>query len=86
MGGATHMLVIEDAIEKGIKKLNMGYGFASYKQRWNAEPTSDLVDYFYFRPNLIGGLLYLGSQLKEFIDDQRPKLNRLMGKAIHFRN
>ena len=86
VGGATHMLVIEDAIEKGIKKLNMGYAFASYKQRWNAEPTSDLVDYFYFRPNLIGGLLYLGSQLKEFIDDQRPKLNRLMGKAIHFRN
>lgn len=86
VGGATHMLVIEDAIKKGIKKLNMGYGFASYKQRWNAQPTSDLIDYFYFRPNLIGGMLYLGSQFKEFIDDQRPKLNRLMGKAIHFRN
>ena len=86
VGGATHMLVIEDAIEKGIKKLNMGYGFASYKQRWNAEPTSELVDYFYFRPNLIGAMLYLGSRLKEFIDDQRPKLNRLMGKAIHFRS
>jgi|GEM_PF-3113105 len=86
VGGATHMLVIEDAIAKGIKKLNMGYGFASYKQRWNAEPTSDLIEYFYFRPNILGGLLYLASQVKEFVDDQRPKLNRLMGKAIHYRN
>ena len=86
VGGATHMLVIEDAIKNNIKHLNMGYGFASYKHRWNAEPDSDLVDYFYFRPNLIGGLLYLGSQLKEYIDDQRPKINRLMGKAVHFRN
>lgn len=86
VGGATHMLVIEDAIEKGINKLNMGYGFASYKKRWNAEPTSELIDYFYFKPNLIGSLLYFGSQLKELIDDQRPKLNKLMGKAIHFRN
>ncbi len=86
VGGATHMLVIEDAIEKGITQLNMGYGFASYKQRWNAVPTSELVDYFYFKPNMIGSLLYFGSQLKEFIDDQRPKLNKLMGKAIHFRS
>ncbi len=64
----------------------MGYGFASYKQRWNAVPMSELVDYFYFRPSLIGGLLYFGSQFKEFLDDQRPKLNKLMGKTVHFRS
>ena len=81
VGGSMHMCVIEDAIDKGLKKLNMGYGFGEYKQRWNAEPISALTNYIYFRPSFMGKLVYDACSLKKFADNYLPKSSRKISKT-----
>ena len=69
VGLAMHFHVIEDAIESGIKTFNMGDGDSGYKQRWGAVPGVRLIDYIYFKPNLIGNFFYAGLMLKEKLED-----------------
>ena len=65
VGLAMHFHVIEDAINTGIKIFNMGDGDSGYKQRWGAMPGTRLVDYIYFKPNIIGNFFYTGLMLKD---------------------
>ncbi len=65
VGLAMHFHVIEDAINTGIKIFNMGDGDSGYKQRWGAVPGTRLVDYIYFKPNVIGEFFYSGLRLKD---------------------
>ena len=50
--------MLQDAILMGIQTVNLGDGDAEYKDRWGAKPGSQLIDYIYFRPSLLGHLLY----------------------------
>lgn len=50
--------MLQDAILMGIQTVNLGDGDAEYKDQWGAKPGSQLVDYIYFRPSLLGHLLY----------------------------
>ena len=79
VGLAMHFHVIEDAINTGIKIFNMGDGDSGYKQRWGATPGARLIDYIYFKPNIIGNFFYTGLMLKEklesVIQSSRSKFN-----------
>lgn len=59
--------MLQDSIHAGIKTVNFGDGDAEYKERWGAKPGSKLVDYIYFRPNLLGRLLYSVLRASEVI-------------------
>ena len=50
--------MLQDSINMGIKTVNLGDGDFEYKDRWGAKPGSQLADYIYFRPNMLGRLLY----------------------------
>lgn len=62
----------EDAVNCGIKSVDMGTGEADYKTRWGAKLDSRIVDYVYLPPNMIGRLAYSGIMLRknfqQFID------------------
>lgn len=59
--------MLQDSIHMGIKAVNLGDGDAKYKDRWGAKPGSKLVDYVYFRPSLLGSLLYSILKISEII-------------------
>ena len=59
--------MLQDAIHMGIETVNLGDGDAEYKDRWGAKPGSQLIDYIYFRPSLIGRLLYSILKASEII-------------------
>jgi hypothetical protein len=50
--------MLQDSIHMGIKTVNFGDGDDEYKDRWGAKSGSQLVDYIYFRPDMLGRLLY----------------------------
>lgn len=79
VGLSMHFHVIEDAVNTGIKIFNMGDGDSGYKQRWGAIPGTRLVDYIYFKPNIVGNLFYSGLMLKDklqsFVQSSRSKFN-----------
>lgn len=52
--------MFEDAIDNGIKVVNMGTGEADYKARLGAELDSRIVDYIYLPPTLMGRSIYAG--------------------------
>ena len=54
LGIIIDSFMYEDAIESGVRILDMGTGEADYKARWGAVPGSRVIDYIYFPPNLIG--------------------------------
>lgn len=49
----------------GFKTVNFGLGEAEYKDRWGAKPGSQLVDYIYFRPGILGYILYSALKIRE---------------------
>ena len=51
--------MLKDSIICNLKTVNLGDGEADYKKCWGARSGSQLVDYIYFRPNLIGHIIYL---------------------------
>ena len=57
--------MLQDSIYMGIKTVNLGDGDFEYKDRWGAKPGSQLADYIYFRPNMLGRLLYLALKASE---------------------
>jgi hypothetical protein len=57
--------MLQDSIRMGIKKVNLGDGDAEYKDRWGAKPESQLIDYIYIRPGILGHLLHLGIKIWE---------------------
>lgn len=79
VGLAMHFHVIEDAINAGIKIFNMGDGDSGYKQRWGATAGTRLVDYIYFKPNVLGYCIYSGLTLKDklqsIVQSSRSKFN-----------
>ena len=68
VGLAMHFHVIEDAIKMQIKVFNMGDGDSGYKQRWGAVAGARLIDYVYFKPNIIGNTIYAGLMCKEKLE------------------
>ncbi len=50
--------MLQDSIHMGIKTVNLGDGDAEYKDRWGAKPGSQLADYIYFRPSMLGYFLH----------------------------
>ena len=60
--------MFEDAIESGMKIVNMGDGEAKYKDQWGVEAGSQLKDYVYFRPSVLGWIAYIGIRLKSIFD------------------
>lgn len=67
VGILVHNCMFEDAIESGIKTLDMGDSNPEYKARWGAQPGSRIVDIMYFPPTVIGQLAYSGLKVKDSI-------------------
>ena len=67
VGLSTYTYVIEDAINMGIKVFNMGDSDSGFKKRWGAVPGPRLVDYIYFKPDILGTVLYTGLNIKDRI-------------------
>ena len=65
VGILVHNFMFEDAINDGVKTLDMGDGNADYKARWGAKPGSRIVDFIYLPPTMIGQLAYSGLKLKD---------------------
>ncbi len=59
--------MLQDSIHMGIKTVNFGDGDAEYKDRWGAKSGSQLVDYIYFRPNMLGYLFHSVLKVRETI-------------------
>jgi hypothetical protein len=66
-----HLFV--DAIEKGLKSVNMGDGYGYYKSRWGAVPSAHLRNYIVFQPSLVGQGMRLAALSKERL--QRLRLS-----------
>jgi len=56
VGIIADMSMFEQALEAGIKVVNMGDGESDYKRRWGAEPSEELQSLYFFRPGAIGWL------------------------------
>ena len=69
VGIISYSYMFEDAIKAGMKIVDMGWGEADYKDRWGAELGSQITDYIYFPPKVIGRLAYLGFKLKSLISN-----------------
>lgn len=50
--------MLQDSIHMGFKTVNFGLDQAEYKDRWGAKHGSQLVDYIYFRPGMLGYFLH----------------------------
>jgi hypothetical protein len=57
--------MLQDSIHMGFKTVNFGLGEAEYKDRWGTKPGSQLVDYIYFRPGMLGYLLHSVLKVRE---------------------
>ncbi len=66
-GIIVHNCMFEDAIESGVKTLDMGDSNAKYKARWGAKPGSRIVDILYLPPTIVGQLAYSGLKIKDSI-------------------
>ena len=64
VGKLVHNCMFEDAINSGMKTLDMGDSDSKYKATWGAKPGSRIVDLIYFSPTIIGQLAYSGVKLK----------------------
>jgi len=48
-----------------LLKVNLGDGDAEYKNRWGAKSGSQLIDYIYIYPGILGHLLHLEIKIRE---------------------
>lgn len=70
----------EDAIDNGMKTVDMGTGEAEYKSRWGAKPGSKIIDYIFLPPNVLGTMAYSGIKLKKVVHYYAGELIELGGK------
>ncbi len=82
VGLSIYSHVIEDAIQMGIKIFNMGDGDSGFKSRWGAEPGPRLIDYIYFKPNLLGTSVYASLTLKDFISSIVEKCSMKLKRPL----
>jgi CelD/BcsL family acetyltransferase involved in cellulose biosynthesis len=71
--------VVKDAIERGVRTIDMGGGDPGYKKYWGAQPEDPIVDWTAFPPGIRGGLLHGGVRLAHIARRARSRVN-------HFRN
>ncbi|OED44168.1 hypothetical protein AB833_02075 [Chromatiales bacterium (ex Bugula neritina AB1)] len=58
VGIIADMQMFVNAIENGFKVVNMGDGEGEYKQRWGAQPGSELQSFYLFRAGISGWFMY----------------------------
>ena len=77
--------MLQDSIRAGLMTVNFGLGEAEYKDRWGAKPGSQLVDYVYFRPSIMGYLLYSALKVRETTRSIQYSVSRVreLNRSMH---